>query len=223
MTRKNVFQQVGNQRKTNAQVQEDALRANQRPAIQEAQDTAESAKALPPVGASFRYWGTEDPPGGILMIEDGRQLAVIDYLDLFGIIGTTHNQPGDVEGTFRIPDSRNRSGIGADSIRPVGTKRGSETVQLTEGQMPEHYHNIDIYDDTHFHDGDDSRTFTIVDNVQLSGGGTRIVPTDPQFSVSTVSSETHDHNAFIYDAGNDEAHPNVHPVIHVNYVIRVKP
>ena len=223
MTRKSVFQTVGKQRRSNQQVQEDALRANQRPAIQEAQAAADSAKGLPPVGASFRWWGTEDPPGGILMIENGRQLVIGDYLDLFQVIGTTHNQPGDAAGTFRLPDSRNRSGIGADSIRPVGHKRGAEQVSLTTLQMPSHAHTITIMEDSHSHSGDDSRSFTIVSNVNLAGGGNQLIPTDAQFVTSNVSTETHTHAATIHAAGSGTAHENVHPVIHVNYVIRVKP
>ena len=223
MTRKSVFQTVGNQRRSNQQVQDDALRANQRPAIQEAQAAADSAKALPPVGASFRWWGTVDPPGGILMIEDGRQLVIGDYLDLFQVIGTTHNQPTDPAGTFRIPDSRNRSGMGADSIRPVGHKRGAEQVSLTTLQMPSHTHTITINEDSHSHTGDDSRTFTVVSNVNLAGGGNQLVPTDPDYVTSPVSTETHTHTATIAPTGSGNAHDNVHPVIHVNYVIRVKP
>jgi microcystin-dependent protein len=94
-------------------------------------DIKESARSSPETG-----W----------LLCDGASYAVATYPLLHRAIGTTYNNPGDPLGTFRVPDCRQRSTIGAgtDGIltnRPLGTKVGSETHVLTVNEMPAHSHS----------------------------------------------------------------------------------
>ncbi len=152
------------QRPTNAQVQDQRRRANQQPSIHAARVQADLARNLPIIGSSMRWWGLSDPggeAGGMFMIEDGRLLNVIDYPELYEILGTRFNTGAETAGQFRLPDSRGRTGVGAGATpdvaltdRSVGDKFGVEEVTLSTLQMPSHKHVVSIDDNTHNHAAD---------------------------------------------------------------------
>lgn len=67
---------------------------------------------------------------------DGQTYNIIDFPVLYGIIGTTYNTGGEPVGTFRVPDRRGRSSIGAGqgsglTNRVLGTRYGSESSAYT--------------------------------------------------------------------------------------------
>ena len=69
---------------------------------------------------------------------DGYSLLIVDYKDLFKLLGTTFNQIGDPEDTFRVPDYN----ITGRFLQP-GTSVGS---QINAG-LPNiwgEYHNVGI-------------------------------------------------------------------------------
>lgn len=86
--------------------------------------------------------GISDIPDGYILC-DGRELDTQTYNELFAILGTIHNVGGEPSNVFRIPDLRGRFVVGhhpTDGDYNVGSKGGQEFVQLTESQMPNHFH-----------------------------------------------------------------------------------
>lgn len=75
----------------------------------------------------------------------GQVLNIADYVAVFPLFGTTFG--GDGLKTFAMPDLRGRApvhtGTGVD-LMPVkwGQQQGSETVQLSEANLPSHTHTV---------------------------------------------------------------------------------
>ena len=74
---------------------------------------------------------------------DGRLLAIADNDVLFMLIGTTYGGDGQV--TFGVPDLRGRLALNQGqgpglSNYVIGQALGSETVTLTQTQLPAHSH-----------------------------------------------------------------------------------
>jgi len=90
--------------------------------------------------------GGSTPPAGWLVC-DGAAYNQADYPGLYTAIGDTFGNDG--AGTFRVPDLRGRSPLGAGqgaslTNRVLAASGGSETHQLTTSEIPAHYHNIDV-------------------------------------------------------------------------------
>ncbi|HYC46849.1 MAG TPA: tail fiber protein [Burkholderiales bacterium] len=64
----------------------------------------------------------------------GQALPIADYVNLFGVIGTTYG--GDGIDTFNLPDLRGRTPIGASFAQPAGTYDGDETTVILTGNLP---------------------------------------------------------------------------------------
>lgn len=76
---------------------------------------------------------------------DGSLLKISDYETLYVLVGTTYG--GDGQTTFGVPDLRGRvpvhQGQGPNlTNRPLGQGGGTETVTLTEAQLPSHSHGL---------------------------------------------------------------------------------
>lgn len=67
---------------------------------------------------------------------DGYSLLIVDYKDLYKLLGTYFNQDGDPEGTFRIPDYN----ITKRFLQP-GTDVGT---QIAAG-IPDHTHTVSAF------------------------------------------------------------------------------
>ena len=74
---------------------------------------------------------------------DGQLLPIAQNTALFALVGTTYG--GDGRSTFALPDLRGRApmhpgaGVGL-SPHDLGERGGSETVALSEGELPGHSH-----------------------------------------------------------------------------------
>lgn len=107
-----------------------------------------------PAGTMIDYAGGT-PPAGWLECA-GQAVSRTTYAALFLAIGTTHGV-GDGATTFNIPDARGRVVFGKDNMNgsaanrltsggggvngaTLGAVGGSESVTLTEAQMPSHVH-----------------------------------------------------------------------------------
>ena len=85
---------------------------------------------------------------------DGRELAINQYEPLYSLIGITYG--GDGRTVFNLPDLRSRIPLGRGqgfvdpknaaggnlSTYVLGQKGGSETVSLTQAQIPAHTHAL---------------------------------------------------------------------------------
>lgn len=70
----------------------------------------------------------------------GQILPISEYTALYGVIGTSFG--GDGVKTFGLPDLRGRVPIHQGQGTVVGDAGGSETVSLTEAQLPGHTHAV---------------------------------------------------------------------------------
>lgn len=75
------------------------------------------------------------------------------YSALFGAIGHRHNNnvdPGD--GTFRLPDFRDRQAVGSSGTKALGSTGGAESQVIGAANLPPHAHTIaHTHDITHDH------------------------------------------------------------------------
>ena len=89
------------------------------------------------------FGGNFAPRGWALC--DGQFLSISSYPALFSILGTYYG--GDGRSTFALPDLRGRvpkhigNGPGLSPVN-IGQKGGSETVTLTNAQLPAHSHAV---------------------------------------------------------------------------------
>lgn len=77
------------------------------------------------------------------MFCNGQLLSIAENTALFSLLGTTYGGDGQV--TFALPDLRGRIPVGTGTgggLSPItlGEMSGSESVTLTQAQMPAHAH-----------------------------------------------------------------------------------
>jgi microcystin-dependent protein len=196
-----------------------------------------------PLGVILAY-APATPPTGWLAC-DGAAVSRTTYAALFAKIGTTYG-PGDNSTTFGLPDLRGRSPIGAGqgaglTNRVRGSAFGAESHPLTPGEtaIRNHTHadTLNFVDNGHAHTqrphnvagADFSPPFVnkhgwgINANVGFAGDGNA-----KEYQVA--GGDTYGGQAQIVKSGgvgnpnggesNGNAHPNVHPVLAVGFIIR---
>lgn len=92
-----------------------------------------------PAGIIMPFAGTVAPEGYLFC--DGSDVSRTTYATLFGVIGTTFGA-GDGSTTFNVPDLSGRVPLGVSSTHLLGSTGGSETVTLTESELPAHVHQV---------------------------------------------------------------------------------
>ncbi|RNF86432.1 phage tail protein [Montanilutibacter psychrotolerans] len=97
-----------------------------------------------PYVGEIRIFGFSRVPNGWFSC-DGSLQPISEYEVLFTLIGTTYG--GDGQSTFALPDLRGQlplhwgTGQGL-TTRVIGEGGGSESVTLTQNQMPAHSHAV---------------------------------------------------------------------------------
>lgn len=75
---------------------------------------------------------------------DGTLLPISSNQALFSLLRTYYG--GDGKTNFALPDLRGRVPVGTGNTMPnPGFKGGEETVTLTEQQVPQHTHPVNVY------------------------------------------------------------------------------
>ena len=73
---------------------------------------------------------------------NGQLLPINQNQALFSLLGTTYGGNGST--TFALPDLRGRLPMHAGNGHTLGESAGSESVTLTLGQMPQHFHQVNV-------------------------------------------------------------------------------
>lgn len=150
------------------------------------------------VGTIFPYAGKTCPEG--FMVCDGSSLDVVEYAELFNVIGYSFGGSGDY---FKLPNMLGRMPVGLDSsisdFNTIGKNGGLKDVTLTIEQMPRHSHK----------DGTATQEQNGGINAPVNGGASAVVYWEASSGRDTTS------------AGSDKAHENMPPYLVVNYIIKV--
>jgi microcystin-dependent protein len=146
---------------------------------------------------------------------NGQTLAISQYTALFALLGTTYGGNGTT--TFQLPNLQSRvavcqgQGIGL-SAYVLGEQTGTENVTLTSNQMPLHTHLVNV-------DGNSSGKNTPANN--FLGTVAALAPTDNKVYSAGPSSATMAPTANA-PAGGSQPHPNIQPVLCVNFCIAMQ-
>ncbi|MFQ3247862.1 MAG: microcystin-dependent protein [Arenicella sp.] len=144
---------------------------------------------------------------------DGQLLPVAQNTALFSLIGSTYG--GDGRTTTGLPDLQGRApmhpgrGPGLTSRR-LGQKLGTETVTLSELQIPSHSHTLRV------HAGGST---PVGPSVTASLANSRTInawQTNTTANLVTMAPET------LSNTGGGQSHTNVQPYLTLNFIIALQ-
>ena len=183
-----------------------------------------------PPGSITSYAGNTVPSGWLLC--DGSTLNKNDYPELFSAIGYIYGGSGE---SFMIPSLVGRMPLGTSESHELGSTGGSETVELTVGQLPAHGHPVSVgsgglyvhtitsYTDKN-NSGESGLLLTGVKNYPYRGGdwsnGYYDVYATPNGNVGTSSGGAHNHTASAGNTGSGQGHNNMSPFLTLNFIIK---
>jgi microcystin-dependent protein len=167
--------------------------------------------------ATTMYWSVETMIGQVIPYVtavrpdntldcDGTEYAITDYPALAAVLDSAYFTDS---AHFRVPDFRGRIPIGTgtgDALTPraVNATGGEETHQLSEAEMPAHYHT----DTGHMHS-----IHSHIPGLALAPGELPVDCPNP-FPEGTSSG-----NAAITSAGESNAHNNMPPFVAVKWAV----
>lgn len=163
--------------------------------------------AQPYVGEIRMFAGNFNPAGWEFC--SGQLLAISENETLFQLIGTTYG--GDGESTFALPNLQSRIPIHMGSNGGVSYQlaeaAGTETVTLTQQQIPNHNHTM--------------LATLNQGSSQSPGGGVLALPSSTQPNILMYGSDSSVpmSNAAILPQGGNQPHENCQPYLCVNYII----
>lgn len=141
---------------------------------------------------------------------NGQLLPISQNTALFSLIGTTYG--GDGRSTTALPNLEGRApmhpghGPGLTAYR-LGERGGTETVTLTEAQMPSHAHTFRA-------SGENGDQGSLTANVVL--GRSR---NGSLYQTNTTNNRVDMNANTLTSAGGSQAHNNMQPYLAINYII----
>ena len=161
-----------------------------------------------PFVAEIRIFAGNFAPRGWAFC-DGQLLPISQNTALFSLIGTTYG--GDGRSTTALPNLQGRApmhpGRGPGlTARRLGERGGTETVTLTEAQMPSHSHAFQGSSDT-----PDSRQPGNSLASQPAGRGASVL-----YGTGNVVDQD---SRTVSNTGGSQAHNNLQPLLTMNYII----
>lgn len=151
------------------------------------------------LGEIRMFAGTLSPAGWAFC--DGRTLQISEYNALYALLGTSFGGNGTT--TFGLPDMQGRTPIHVGQ-NSVGAKTGTETVALTQGQIPSHTHNVMVSNDQ----GNNSSASGMVWANKMK-----------QYQTAPLTSPAVMHADCLKTTGNSVDHENMMPFTTINYII----
>jgi microcystin-dependent protein len=146
--------------------------------------------AMIPVGATM-MWHLVAPPDRWLPC-NGAMVAKADYPELWALWGDTFG--ASTTDLFAVVNMTDRSPFGQSGFLALNAVAGALTHTLTVAQMPVHNH------------APLSPSTSYIGN---KSGGTNTAPAGSAWGASATTE----------NAGGNQAHNNLHPVIGVNYIV----
>lgn len=116
-----------------------------------------------PVTGTIPYFGDDEPLNWAKPV--GQFISQADYPVAFSKLGHKANNgidPGD--GTFRLPDMRDKTMVGTSATKAAGSTGGAASKVIASANLPKHTHNMDhdhpniSGDGSHVHSMDQSTT-----------------------------------------------------------------
>ena len=148
---------------------------------------------------------------------DGQLLPISQNQALFSILGTTYG--GDGRTTFALPDLRGRVAIGPRqgsglSSYGLGQRGGSQSVVITQNQIPAHAHTAASVAHAVEPAGNsnDAADNYWADDAGVSSGTYHTGPPNATMNADAVSTT-------VDDTGGGQGHENRQPYLAVNYII----
>lgn len=146
----------------------------------------------------------------------GQLLPISQYPTVFSLIGTTYG--GDGRATFGLPDLNGGSGLPSSVVagqdagpglnpRALGQHVGSDTVTLTEADLPPHSHSLSVYSE-----GANASAAPAAGDSWISTGANGYTDTPIQNATSFAPGA-------IMPAGSGQAHENDQPTLGLVYCI----
>lgn len=176
-------------------------------------------------------WGPTWAPRGWAFCH-GQLMAISENDALFSLIGTTYG--GDGRTTFKLPDLRGRTPIGAGqgagtSFYPQGASLGQESVTLDVLHMPTHNHvastaNLEAMIAASTSEGTvDTPAPTLVPAKMMTNAGRTDVPTKgyAEGADTTLHPGAVTGDIIIGNTGGNQAFEVVQPVQAIQYIICV--
>lgn len=162
-----------------------------------------------PFTAEIRIFAGNFAPRGWAFC-DGQLLPIAENTALFSLIGTTYG--GDGRTTTALPNLQGRApmhpgrGPGLTSRR-LGEKVGTETVSLSEAQIPSHSHTARV----------ESQNSNVVTPSNTSALGRSAAGS--AYQTNTSGSLVDLASATLSTTGGGQAHTNLQPFLTLNYII----
>ncbi len=161
--------------------------------------------AIPYVGEIRMFAGNFAPAGWAFC--DGSLLPISEYETLFQLIGTTYG--GDGQETYAMPDLRGRlpvhmgQGPGVGNNYEIGQTGGSESVTLTNNQIPSHNHLLLV-------SGTAASASSPQGNVLANATANMYLRDNPSDTMNAAS---------INNTGGSQPHENMMPYLCVSFII----
>lgn len=142
---------------------------------------------------------------------DGQELPISQNDALFSLLRTAYGGNGTT--TFRLPDMRGRLPVSQGttvfgSSYTLGQSFGTETVTLTEQEMPAHTHGMVASEDTADSANPLGRVFANTDEAKAYASGT--------------DHTVHLSEQMLSPSGGGEPHENRMPALCVNFIIALQ-
>lgn len=149
---------------------------------------------------------------------DGTLLSTSQYSGLFSLIGTTYG--GDGISNFALPDLRGRAPIHPGQGRGLSNKyyegqmAGSESVTISQQQMPSHTHALQgVSTAANQSDPLNNYMSVLVDGVSFNPINTYNDGSDPVFALAALNPKS------VSSSGGSQPVTTLSPVLAINYII----
>jgi len=174
-------------------------------------------------------WAPTYAPRGWAFCQ-GQILPIAQNSALFALLGTTYG--GNGQTTFALPDLRGRIPLGAGqgpgtSNYTLGEMAGNETVTLTQAEMPQHIHPIQVTPSTLHVSSANADTAVAANGATIGtagvGAGRDFTQTlgfnslapDVTLNAASVTTPTVTEGV----AGGSQPHNNLQPFLSLNFII----